>query len=98
LLTSATFTSATTVAGDDEGEIEIGYDAQFSRLVHARREVEDPFPEIADPSAFFVQSLHRLLSSRQGQLLPLIQEGMSSDPKLYSGLDAMFRNAGLALM
>jgi exportin-2 (importin alpha re-exporter) len=93
LLTSSTFNTATVTNVDDEPEIETGYDAQFSRLLHASKAVEDPFPEVADPSAHFVQSLHGLLSTNAGLLLPMI----SADQKLASGLDFMFQHAGLQL-
>lgn len=99
LLTSATFKPATVSNVDDEPEMEIetGYDAQFSKLVYASKAVEDPFADIADPSAFFVQSLHGLLSSQRSQVFPLIQQGLGTDPKLASGLDAMFKQAGFQL-
>jgi len=99
LLVSETFqkvAEATTM--DDEPEMETGYDAQFSKLMYAKKEIEDPFPEVADPRALFVQSLHGVLSgSSGGQLMPLVQAGLGVDPKLGSGLDAMFQNAGLRL-
>lgn len=98
LLTSSTFkTTATFTNVDDEPEIETGYDAQFSRLVQASKTVEDPFPEITDPGALFVKSLHELLSTNGSLVLSLIQHGLSGDPKLASGLDFMFQQAGLKL-
>jgi hypothetical protein len=81
----------------NDPEMEISYDAQFSRLVYATKEADDPFPEIVDPTTFFVQSLHRLLSSNTSQLMPLIQQGLSVNPKLSSGLESMFQQAGLRL-
>lgn len=97
LLTSSTFTGTDQVA-DDDIEVEIGYDAQFSQLAFATRAAEDPFAEVADPSFFFVQSLHRLLSSQPGELRGVIQQGLSSDPKLATGLETMFKTAGLSLV
>lgn len=97
LLTSSTFTTVVVTNVDDEPEFETGYDAHFSRLVHAGKAVEDPFPEVNDPIVLFVQSLHKMLSTDSGRWLPLIQQGLSSDPKLASGLDLMFQQAGLKL-
>ena len=82
---------------EDEGEIEIGYDATFSGLMFARKKVEDPFPEISDPIFLFVRSIHALSTSHPGVLGPIIQQGLSSDPKLSSGLQAMFQKSGLEL-
>lgn len=99
LLTSPTFkTVAAAVTNvDDEPDMDAGYDAQYSRLVQASKAVEDPFPDIADSAALFVQSLYRLLSANASQLLPLIQQGLSPEPKLAAGLDFMFQQAGLTL-
>ena len=99
LLTSPTYQNAATkkMAGD-EPEMESVYDAQFSRLVQAAKSVEDPFPEVADPGAHFVQSLHKALSANSSQLVPLIQQGLSEQPKqVKEGLDFMFQQAGFTL-
>jgi exportin-2 (importin alpha re-exporter) len=99
LLTSPTYqnTAATRIAGD-ELEFETGYDAQFSRLVHAAKVSEDPFPEVADPGAHFVQSLHKALLANSSHLVPLIQHGLSEQPKpIKDGLDFMFQQAGFTL-
>ena len=95
ILTTSEFTSRT--ADDDDGEVEIGYDATYSGLVFARKKVEDLFDEVPDPPGTFVRALHALSSSHPGVLLPIINEGLRSDPKLSSGLEAMFHNSGLQL-
>lgn len=98
LLTSSVYTTVTDANNvDDEPELEVAYDAQFSRLVQATKAVEDPFPEVGDPGSFFVVALHTLLSSNSGVLRPLIQQGFSADPKLGAGLELMFQQAGLQL-
>jgi exportin-2 (importin alpha re-exporter) len=107
VLTSSSWKDGTVAAGgagqatgalDDDVEIEIGYDTQFSKLTFASRSPEDFIPEVPDAGLFFCQSLHRLVSSSQpGSLLPLIQGGLSADPKLSGGLEAMMKQAGLEL-
>jgi hypothetical protein len=98
LLTSSAFkrTTTTTDSGE-EPETETVYDAQFSRLVQATKAVEDPFPEVGDARSFFSVSLHTALASNGGLLRPLIQQGLSADPKLALGLEQMFHQAGLQL-
>lgn len=92
-------TSVTSSSNADyDDEIEIGYDATFSRLHFAARPVRDPFPEVADLSLMLVQSLHALCKSQPGKLQPLIQQGLQSDPKLSGGLEIMFQKAGLSLV
>ena len=81
----------------EEEETEIGYDAQFSRLRFSSKSAEDFFPEVPDPTLAFVKSLHQLSASQPGRLLPLIQQGLSVDPKLSAGLETMFHQAGLQL-
>lgn len=93
---------ALTVAKEDHDnsihdQAEIGYDATFSRLTFATKTVEDPFVEVVDPRATFVQALHALLAAHKAQILPLIQHGLSDHPKLSSGLDLMFQQAGFSL-
>ncbi len=80
-----------------EPEIEAGYDAQYSRLVQATKNVEDPFVEISDPNLFFAQSLHATVMNNSTVLMPLLQHGFEDDPKLKSGLEYIFHSAGLAL-
>jgi exportin-2 (importin alpha re-exporter) len=99
LLTSSAFRRTSTTDGGEEPETEIEtvYDAQFSRLVQATKAVEDPFPEVGDARSFFSVSLHNALASNGGLLRPLIQQGLSADPKLSLGLEQMFHQAGLQL-
>ena len=93
ILTTASFASR--ADDDDDGEIEIAYDATFSVLTFARQKFEDHFADVADPPGTFVRALHTLSSSRPGVVLPIIQGGV--DPKLASGLEAMFQKSGLQL-
>lgn len=100
LLTSDSFTRVATVAADEEPEIASGFDAAFSKLAYAKKEVEDPFPEIGDPRAMFVQSLHGVLAGSNGaSLMSLVQLALSAsdNPKLSNGLTTMFLNAGYQL-
>jgi exportin-2 (importin alpha re-exporter) len=97
ILTSSSF-KATEETGLDEEEIEIGYDAQFSQLKFARKAVEDPFPEVADPTLGFPQALHQVSSAHPGRILPLIQQGLNgADPKLSVGLESMLQAANVQL-
>jgi exportin-2 (importin alpha re-exporter) len=95
ILTSSSF--SVQAADDDEGEIEIGYDATYSGLTFARKKLDDPFPEVADPVSTFLQALNTLSASRPGVLLPIIHEGLRSDPKLLSGLEALLQKSGVQL-
>lgn len=99
LLTSPTLKKVVAAEGVDADEFEIGYDAQYSKLQFASRPADDFFPDVpADPTLFFVQSLHQLLSQHPGQLIPIIQHGLNgADSKLLPALTAMFQQAGLAL-
>lgn len=86
-------------AGDDDSlEMEIGYDATFSRLHFAARPAQDPFPEVQDASTAMVQSLHRLFTSQPGKFPPLIQAGLHEDPKLSAGFEHLFTQAQLNII
>lgn len=106
MLTSPDWRAGTTSAAgaslgyevDDEAELEIGYDAQFSKLSFASRAPEDFFPEVPDPGLAFCQSLRQALASSSSSptpMLPLVQNAVSADEKLSSGLEAMMLQAGL---
>jgi exportin-2 (importin alpha re-exporter) len=97
ILTSSSFSAQAADDDEGEGEIEIGYDATYSGLTFARKKLEDPFPEVADPVSTFLQALNTLSASRPGVLLPIIHEGLRSDPKLLSGLEAMLQKSGVQL-
>jgi exportin-2 (importin alpha re-exporter) len=98
VVTMVTSPSWSNSAGDDEDqEVEIGYDATYSGLTFARKALDDPFADIADPIAVFVKSLHTLSTSQPGVITPIIQQGLGSDPKLSSGLQSMFQKSGLQL-
>ena len=97
LVTSPKFKDSSATKLIDTADIETGYDAQYSRLLQATKNIEDPFAEIPDPSMFFAQSLHTTLMNNSTVLLPLLQQGFSIDPKLQSGLESIFQLAGLSL-
>jgi exportin-2 (importin alpha re-exporter) len=97
VLTSATFKSGATEAEVDDDVLDTQYDAQFSKLASTGVKVEDLFPEVPDSSATFVQSIQRLSASHPGMLMPLIHQGLSSDPKLAAGLESLFQVAGVRL-
>jgi exportin-2 (importin alpha re-exporter) len=98
VVTMATSPSFSVLVGDDDNqEVEIGYDATYSGLTFARKALDDPFADIVDPIATFVQSLHSLSTSQPGVITPIIQQGLGSDPKLSSGLEQMFLKSGLQL-
>jgi hypothetical protein len=81
ILTQPLF-SATEETDFDEEEIEIGYHAQFSQLIVARNAVKDPFPDKADPTLGFAQSLDQVSNAYSRCILPLIQQGLNgADPK-----------------
>jgi exportin-2 (importin alpha re-exporter) len=89
--------NALSIEGADD-DVEIGYDATFSVLHFALRPAKDPFPEIADASASLVQSLAQLCASQPGQLTPLIQQGLQSDPKMAAGLESLCQKVGVSLV
>jgi exportin-2 (importin alpha re-exporter) len=97
VLTSASFKATTTEVDVDDDVLETQYDAQYSKLASTGAKVEDLFAEVPDPSANFVHSLHRLSSSQPGMLMPLIQQGLSADPKLLTGLQSLFQHVGVSL-
>ena len=97
LLTSDSFTKIADASLEQESEIAGGFDAAYSKLAFAKKEVEDPFPDVVDPGAMFVRSLHGFLTSHGAPVMPLVHQGLSSNPKLSAGLTQMFANAGLQL-
>lgn len=78
----------------DDIPVEIGYDATYSRLAFASKPLLDPFPEIADPSLFFAQSLHTLGSSQPGKIPALVNR----NPKVTATLSTQMQKAGFALV
>lgn len=83
---------------DDDFQVEIGYDAAYSRLFFALKTATDPFPEVTDPSLMFAQSLHNLSSDQPGKIPPLINQGLQEDPKLSVSLLTLVQKAGLTLV
>jgi len=82
---------------DNDDDAEIGYDATFSVLHFATRPPKDPFPNVHDAGASLVQSVGKLCASRPGQITSLITQGLSPDPKLSAGFDALCQKAGVQL-
>ncbi|CAJ1942948.1 unnamed protein product [Cylindrotheca closterium] len=95
ILSSNTF-SANEIIGD-EPEMEIAYDASYSQLSLATKKAHDPFPNIADPMAMFKESLEQLNTANPGVISPIIQLGVSSDPKIASGFQSICQRTGLRL-
>ena len=83
---------------ENDDDAEIGYDATFSVLHFATRPARDPFPDVQDAGASLVQSLGKLCAAHPGQVTPLIAQGLSPDPKLSSGFDALCQKAGVQLV
>jgi exportin-2 (importin alpha re-exporter) len=83
---------------DDAVELEIGYDAQFSKLSFASRAPEDFFPEVPDAGLAFSQALHQALAASASSptpILPLVQTAVNADEKLSDGLVTLMGQAGL---
>jgi len=78
--------------GEVVDTIEISYDAQFSQLQFARRPLEDPFADVADPGALFCQSLNQFSQQHPGCIGPLIQNGLTGDEKLTSSFQQLITN------
>lgn len=97
LLTSKEAMIGQNVTDEGTEEIEITYDSTFSALRFARKPVEDPFPEVENPSQSFVQALHSLSSNQPGVLQSILQQSLSSDPKLSASLESMLRTANLTI-
>ena len=83
---------------EDDFEVQVGYDATFSRLHFASRPIPDYFPEVDNPATFIAKSLHSLCATQPGRIPPLITHGLQSDPKLSSSLMTLVNGAGLSLM
>jgi exportin-2 (importin alpha re-exporter) len=82
----------------DDFEVEITYDAAYSRLHYASRPLHDPFPDINDVSALFFQQLYSLCTSQPGKISSIIQTSLQSEPKLLSALELMFQKSGMQLL
>mmetsp|Transcript_36288 Transcript_36288/g.87897 ORF Transcript_36288/g.87897 Transcript_36288/m.87897 type:complete len:977 (+) Transcript_36288:29-2959(+) len=95
ILSSNTFSANDVDA--DEPEIEIAYDASYSQLSLATKKAHDPFPHVADPMAMFKESLEQLNTAHPGVLSPIVQLGVSSDPKIASGFQSICQRTGLRL-
>jgi exportin-2 (importin alpha re-exporter) len=96
ILTNPSFSTGSTDPTDASMDVQIGYDAQYSKLSFARQQPDDPFQDI-DPQSAFLQGLHHLSASHPGVLGPLVHVALQSDLKLTAGLEAMLKNAGLTL-
>ena len=98
MLTSTGYQDASSAGDDAPVDVEIAYDSAFSNLHFARKPVDDPFPEIANPGLAFLQSLQKLSASHPGLVQPLLQQGLQADPKLSAGLEGMMSKAGISLV
>ena len=98
ILTSSPNFGEPTAAVDDETDIEISYDSAYSSLYFARKPVEDPFSDVADPGLNFLQSLRTFSAAHPGRVQPLLQQGLQSDPKLSAGLETMLTGARITLV
>jgi exportin-2 (importin alpha re-exporter) len=78
-------------------EVSVAYDATFSQLRYAQKVLDDPFLTVADPLDYFLSSLKALSASHPGALVPIIQQGLSSDPKLATTFSAMCESKGILL-
>lgn len=103
LLSLSTMLSAPAAAVDGEAdleslfEIDVQYDSAYSGLSFAKKQVVDPFPEVAEPVTAFAMALQSLSNQRPGQLAPLVHESLKSDPKLAHGMDALLQKSGVRL-
>ncbi len=88
----------TTASGeDDDNEAEIGYDASCSLLHFARRPAVDPFPEVQDAGILLAKAIQRVCASNPGKIAPLIQQGLSVDPRLSAGFERLCQRSGVQL-
>jgi len=95
VLASPTFTKE---AKDLPEETPMVYDATFSQLRYAVKIPDDPFSNVNDPVEFFLTSLGTLNTSHPGLLSPIIQQGLSSDPKLATSFQTMCQAKGVNLL
>ena len=82
---------------DDDNDAEIGYDASFSLLHFAKRPAVDPFPEVQDAGASLAKAMQSVCASHPGKFAPLIQQGLSVDPKLSAGFEGLCQKSGVQL-
>lgn len=82
---------------DRSEEVSVAYDATFSQLKYAQKVPGDPFVTVADPLELLLSSLKRLSTSHPGVLVPIIQQGLGSDPKLASAFSVMCESRGIQL-
>ena len=76
--------------GDEDADVEIGYDSTYSQLSLATKRADDPFSSIADPIRAFATALQGLSSTR-----PDILPGLASlDPKLAPALQSVQQKTG----
>jgi exportin-2 (importin alpha re-exporter) len=73
------------------GDVE--YDSNFSSLANAKKKVVDPCPDIADPSAYVVQSIRQLSASNPGRLTNhSITQSLQEDTELAKSVVLMLGN------
>jgi exportin-2 (importin alpha re-exporter) len=95
ILTSPTFTKEAKDLPDETPNV---YDAFFSQLKYAKKIPDDAFENVADPVSFFLTSLSNISTANPGLIGPIIQQGLSSDPKLSASLQSMCQSKGVNLV
>lgn len=98
LLTSTSLSQPDEAEDEVPMEIEISYDASYSSLHFARRPAEDPFAEVTNPSTAFATALRELSASHPGQIPPIIDQSLQTNPKLGDWLQKMLQQAGVTLV
>jgi exportin-2 (importin alpha re-exporter) len=97
LLSSPAATLETELDGEGLFAADVQYDSAYSGLSFAKKQVVDPFPEVADPVATFSMALQDLSNKNPGRLVPLVQESLKNDPKLAQGMESLFQKSGVRL-
>jgi exportin-2 (importin alpha re-exporter) len=92
ILTSATFTKEMKDLPDETPNV---YDATFTQLKYAKKIPNDAFASVSDPVNFFLLSLNNVSNSNPGVIGPIIQQGLSSDPKIAASFQTMCQSNGV---
>lgn len=82
---------------DNQLSIDVQYDSAYSGLAFAKKQLVDPFPEVADPIVSFAMALQNFSSQQPGRVLPLVQEAMKNDVKIAQAFQALVQKTGVRL-
>lgn len=82
---------------DEDVEIEIGYDATYTKLSLASKKPDDPFASTSNPTHSFLQAVHAQSSQQPGVLGPIIQATIGSDDKKVAGFQALMQQTGMTI-